>query len=427
MLIENQFFNVIIGGCMKKELKSVWIISKYGSTKKYGVSSKPYRTAKFLSENGINTYLISSDSNHLAEYPKSEHRYNWENEGELNHIWIKTLKYKKSASIKRVFSWLAFEWHLFRMDKRKLQRPDAVIISSLSLLTVLYGLYLKKIYKSKLVFEIRDIYPLTLTEELGVSKYNPIVWLFKIIERVGYKESDIIVGTMPNLSSHVKNVLGYEKKVFYSPLGINDNWDLMRAPSKRVDELFPDHSCIVIGYAGSMGTTNALDSFIETIEYLQSDNELYFVLVGQGDQKEEYQNRLKSCCNVTVGPKLEQYEIPYFLSKCDILYLSTNDSKVWEYGQSMNKLVDYMKAGKPVVASYSGYPSMLNEADSGIFVNTNSTEAIIEGIRKYANMDTEGRQEIGTKGKRWIEENYANEVVCKKYFDELCDLISFKE
>ena len=42
-------------------------------------------------------------------------------------------------------------------------------------------------------------------------------------------------------------------------------------------------------------------------------------------------------------------------------------------------------------------------------------------------MDTEGRQEIGTKGKRWIEENYANEVVCKKYFDELCDLISFKE
>ena len=41
-------------------------------------------------------------------------------------------------------------------------------------------------------------------------------------------------------------------------------------------------------------------------------------------------------------------------------------SKVWDYGQSMNKIVDYMMAGKPVVASYSGYPSMLNEAGSGI-------------------------------------------------------------
>ncbi|MGI6586249.1 MAG: glycosyltransferase family 4 protein [Lutisporaceae bacterium] len=412
---------------MKKELKSVWIISKYGSPKKYGVSSKPYRTAKFLSESGINVYLISSDSNHLAEYPKSECRYNWEKEEKLNHIWIKTLKYKKSASIKRILSWFDFEWYLFRLDKRKLERPDVVIVSSLSLLTVLYGLYLKKIYKCKLVLEIRDIYPLTFTEELGVSSFNPIVLLFKIIEKIGYMKSDLIVGTMPNLSRHVKDVLGYEKKVFFSPLGINDNWDLIVEPSKRIDELFPDYSCVVIGYAGSMGRTNALDSFIKAIEILQSNANLYFVLVGQGDQKEEYEKRLKNCRNVTIGPRIEQYEIPYFLSKCDILYLSTKDSKVWEYGQSMNKLVDYMMAGKPVVASYSGYPSMLNEAGSGTFVNTNSTEAIIEGIRKYANMSIGKRQEIGSKGKKWIEENYTNYIVCKRYLDKLCDLIRFEE
>jgi len=412
---------------MNKELKSVWIISKYGSPKKYGVSSKPYRTAKFLSENRINVYLISSDSNHLAEYPESQYRYNWEKDGELNHIWIKTLKYKRSASIKRVISWFAFEWHLFRLDRRKLEKPDIVIVSSLSLLTVLYGLYLKKIYKCKLVFEVRDIYPLTFTEEIGVSSYNPIVLLFKIIEKLGYMKSDLIVGTMPNLSNHVKSVLGYEKKVFFSPLGINDNWGLITEPSKRVDELFPDYSCVVIGYAGSMGRTNALDSFIKSIECLQSDSNLYFILVGQGDKKEEYEKILKNCSNAIIGPRIEQHEIPYFLSKCDILYLSTRDSKVWEYGQSLNKLVDYMMAGKPVVASYSGYPSMLNEAGSGIFVNTNSTEAIIEGIRKYANMSIERRQEIGSKGKKWIEENYTNYIVCKKYFDELCGLMSFDE
>jgi glycosyltransferase involved in cell wall biosynthesis len=273
-----------------------------------------------------------------------------------------------------------------------------------------------------LVFEIRDIYPLTLTEELGVSQYNPMIAVLKYIERTGYKKADLIVGTMPNLSSHVKNVLGLEKEVFFSPLGINDSWDIPIKPSKRIDGLFPGNNCIIVGYAGSMGKTNALENFIKTIESLQSDTNLYFVLVGQGDYKEEYEKRLKNCSNAIVGPRIEQNEIPYFLSKCDILYLSTQDSKIWDYGQSMNKLVDYMMAGKPIVASYSGYPSMLNEAGSGIFVNTNSTEAIINGIREYSNLDSEKRQEIGNKGRNWVKENYSNNIVCGRYMDELYNL-----
>ncbi len=404
-------------------LKSVWVISKYGSPKEYGVSSKPYRTAKFLSENGVNTYLISSDSNHLAKYPESNKRYNLVKDGNLNHIWIKTMKYNRSASIKRILSWFNFEWHLFCLDKKKLEKPDVVIVSSLSLLTVLYGIHLKKIFGCKLVFEIRDIYPLTFTEELGVSHYNPMVWLFKHIERLGYKRADLIVGTMPNLSSHVKNVIGYEKRTFFSPLGINDTWDKQIEPSKDIDELFPNDDCIVIGYAGSMGRTNALDSFIEAIKSLQSDTNLFFVLVGQGDQKEKYEEILKDYQNVTIGPKIKQHQVPYFLSKCDILYLSTHDSKVWEYGQSMNKIVDYMMAGKPVVASYSGYPSMLNEAGSGIYVSTKSIKDIIDGINGYARLDNEERENIGQKGKIWIQENYNNNIVCKRYMDEMNNLI----
>jgi hypothetical protein len=85
---------------------------------------------------------------------------------------------------------------------------------------------------------------------------------------------------------------------------------------------------------------------------------------------------LKYCRNVNIGPRIDQYEIPYFLSKCDILYLSTHDSKIWDYGQSMNKLVDYMMAVNLWLASYSGYSSMLNEAESGVFI-PNSPDSII--------------------------------------------------
>ena len=162
-----------------------------------------------------------------------------------------------------------------------------------------------------------------MTEDAGVSPYNPFIWFLSFIEKLGYRKADLIVGTMPNLSDHVKNVLGYEKQVFFSPLGIRDNWNNAKASSTIVDALFPNHDCIVVGYAGSMGRTNALESFIKTIECLQYDTSLYFILVGQGDMKDEYKMRLEKCKNVTIGPKIEQNEVPYFLSKCDILYLST--------------------------------------------------------------------------------------------------------
>ena len=62
-------------------------------------------------------------------------------------------------------------------------------------------------------------------------------------------------------------------------------------------------------------------------------------------------------------------QVQGFLRRCDILFLSTLPSKVWDYGQSMNKVVDYMLAAKYIVAQYTGYPSFINEAGCGVFTD----------------------------------------------------------
>ncbi|MBH1942046.1 glycosyltransferase family 4 protein [Mobilitalea sibirica] len=402
---------------------SIWCISKYASPPNYGVGSKLFTVAKRFSDMGCDVLLISSDSNHLSKYPESNQTYNFEKYGNLDHIWIKTMKYDRSASIKRILSWFAFEYRLFRLNKKKLKKPDIIIVSSLSLLTVIYGIYIKKKYGCKLVFEIRDIHPLTLTEELGVSKWNPLVLLLRFIERIGYKKSDLIVGTMPNLKEHVIETIGYEKDVFHSPIGIHSTWSNELEQSDNVDQLFPKTNQFFIGYAGSMGISNAMDNFIEAIERMANIMDVYFVLVGDGDLKASYSKRLSELKNVKMGPKLKQSEIPYFLSKCDLLYLSTHDSKVWKYGQSMNKVIDYMMSGKPVVASYSGYPSMLNEANSGVYVKTKDTDAIIDKFIFFKNMELKERLAYGDRGKAWVKENHSYETITRKYYKKISELI----
>jgi hypothetical protein len=72
-------------------------------------------------------------------------------------------------------------------------------------------------------------------------------------------------------------------------------------------------------------------------------------------------------------------KVKNILAKCNILYFAALNSKAWQYGWSPNKLIDYMISGKSILASYSGYPSMINEANSGIFVPAEDKQSLITG------------------------------------------------
>ena len=244
---------------------NIWCISKYASLPNYGAAARLFYLTKEFSKQCEQVVLITSDSNHLCKFPDTKDRYNYEEQDGVKVCWIKNIKYNKSASIKRVLSWFDFEYRLFLMDKTKLNNPDVVLISSLSLLSIVYGYYLKKKFGAALVFEIRDIWPLTLIEEGGVSKYHPLSILLGWLEKFGYKQSDLIVGTMPRLDLHVERVLGRKKEVFCSPLGIDEHQVGSALEVPKLDVYFPEGKKI-IGYAGSMGISNSLQPFIECIQ-----------------------------------------------------------------------------------------------------------------------------------------------------------------
>jgi len=400
---------------------NLWLISKYASLPKYGAASRFFYLAEEFAKLGHNVNFITSNANHLSDYPNTKARYNYEEESGVNICWIKTKKYRKTKSISRVFSWLSFEWHLFRLKRGTLSSPDVVLVSSLSLLTIIYGYYIKRRYRAMLIFEVRDIWPLTMTAESGFSSFHPLVIFLSFIEKFGYKRSDMIVGTMPNLKPHVENVLGkkLDQDVFCSPIGF-DKSNVQIISSKQLDEHFQDDK-IVVGYAGSMGESNALSTYIECIKQLRNENELKFIFVGDGDLRESYIRALHGCENVIFIPKIPQHFVQYFLSKCDILYLSTHDSAIWKFGQSMNKMVQYMLSGKPIIASYSGYPSMLNEADCGCFIPCNDVDALQSALKKYAKFSSEERQKIGHRGLEWILKYRSYEYLARQYENKIIE------
>jgi len=403
---------------------NIWCISKYASTPNYGTAARLFFLTREFINAGHNAVLITSDANHLARFPDTKDTYNFEKIENVPTYWIKTKKYTKTASFSRILSWFDFEKKLFSYPRENLSNPDVVIISSLSLLSIFYGYYLQKKYKAFLVFEIRDIWPLTMTEEGGFSKWHPLVILLGWVEKFGYRKSDLIVGTMPRLNIHIKNILGYDKAFFCSPLGFNpDSYNEENKINKEniFDTVFPKNK-IIIGYAGSMGITNALEPFIQSIKLLKENEQIHFMLVGDGDKRKAFELELTSCDNVTFLGRIEQEKVKYFLDKCDILYLSTKDSKVWEYGQSMNKVVEYMLSAKPILATYTGYPSMINEANCGEFIRTNNAEDVKNAMLRMIKMKLEDRTKLGLNGKKWIYSYRKYSFLAKQYLDKINEI-----
>lgn len=402
---------------------NILCISKYASPPNYSkVPARLFILAKEFINIGHKVTLITSDSNHFSNYPSTNDIYNFEKVEGVSLCWIKTKKYIKTASLARVLSWFDFERKLFKLDLKKIDKPDLIIVSSLSIFSIIYGYFLKKKFNSFLVFEIRDIWPLTMTEEGGFSKWHPLVLMIGFIEKFGYKKADLVVGTMPRLDLHIKNILGYEKPFHCSPLGFDPaNYKKELLDDNRFDSVFPKNK-IIIGYAGSMGITNALEPFIETVKILNENKNIYFMLVGSGDLKPIFEDELKNCNNVTFLPRIGQNEVKYFLQKCDILYLSTKDSKVWEYGQSMNKVVEYMVAGKPIIASYTGYPSMINEANCGVFVESSNPGNLKQAILNITNQNVQDIKQLGENGRKWICENRQYSKLANEYINKIEEL-----
>ncbi|MDB3965384.1 glycosyltransferase family 4 protein [Amylibacter sp.] len=407
---------------------NILCVSKYAAPPKY--SKMPARLFELASEFnriGHSTNLITSDSNHLANFPILKKKYSDELIDGVEVRWFNTLKYKKTGSIARVLSWFHFEIQLFFMPTKRFLKPDVILISSLSIFSILYGYYLKKKFNAFLIFEIRDIWPLTLTEEGGFPKWHPLVCLMGIVEKFGYKKADLIVGTMPKLDLHVEKIIGHQKPFHCSPIGFNpDNYNHTKISTNLEEslKLSIPKGRVVIGYAGSMGLTNSLEMFIDVIESFKNDASVYFLLVGSGDQKKYYEEQLVECDNVLFLPRVAQKEVNSILKLCDVLYLSTKDSEVWKYGQSMNKVVEYMLASKPIIASYSGYPSMINEANCGFFVDQSSMLNLKNAISKMIKFNNVDRKIMGKNGRNWIYSNRKYSILAKDYADAITLLMA---
>jgi len=394
--------------------KKIWYISKYaGTPNKGGGPVRQYLFSKYFAIKGYETILISSNSNGF-EYFNFSGDFKLIERPLFKHYILKGNKIALGFNIKRVISWLFFEYRVikfFRMNK--LHKEDTVIVSSLSILSFLTGVYFKKKYGLKLIVEVRDIWPLSLIELKNLSVKNLFIQVLSRIEKYGYSNADYIVGSMENLGEHVKNVCpDCRKKFRYIPMGLDSS---ILGGGKKIETKI--QSDFIVGYAGTIGNANKVDLILETAELLKDDQNIKFKILGGGPLKSFFQKKYKHLNNVKFLKPVLKQEVGAFLERCDILLNPWENKSIYKYGISPNKWIDYMYAAKPIIVPYNGYKNIINEAECGEFIETDNPQLFAETILKYSKMPNEVLEEIGLNGKRYLEDNLTYDILSEKYLE----------
>lgn len=400
-------------------------ISKYTILPEYGAATRQYFLSRGLSEIGHEVMLVGSRST-LGKVPELNGLFRSSKTGNLQLITLNGPAITAGFNLKRLKSWFIFERQIFAFRKYIKQfKPEVVIVSSLSILTFLSGVFLKKWLKIPLVLEVRDIYPLTLIEVGGYKKSHPAVKLLSWVEKYGYKHADLIMSTLPNAKEHVQKVLKRPFQFKWLPMGVDPGY--FEQPSKPFPE-FRKQGEFWIGYAGTLGVANALDTLFETAADMEDKYpNIKFAIIGDGPLKHAYREKYGHLKNLVFFEPVAKIALQDFLTKMDILVNTWLNKPIYRYGISPNKWIDYMLSGRPLLVAFSGYPCIVDEAGCGKFVEAENKSALRQGILDFFAMEREQLDQMGANGKKYLLENLDYRMLSTQLEDSLSRLTNKKK
>ena len=353
------------------------------------------------------TVVCASYSHFLLKNPRFSGNYGVQLEDGIRYVMLKTPKYEGNG-IGRLANIFIFLLQLWRWQKWLADsfKPDVVIAGSAHTLDCFPAVRLARRCGALFIREVRDLWPLTLTDLGGYSERHPLVLFFRSAENYSYRHADLIVTTLPNSLGYMQAHGLKNGRWVYIPQGVDlEAHQECKMPDVHLELLnrLNEKGIFILGYAGSMGVANCLDTLLETANVLR-DLSVAFVLVGPGPEKSNLQKKSSQLGlkNVYFLPPIQNECISGFLLKVSATFIAWKKKPIYQYGISPNKLMAYMLAGKPIIHAVQANNDLVAESGCGISVPPEDPVAAATAIRTMMSMTPQALVEMGNRGREYV-------------------------
>lgn len=295
---------------------------------------------------------------------------------------------------------------------RKRKNFDIIIASSPPLTIGILGLILSKIYKIPWIFDIRDIWPDVAVEAEMIKEDGIVHKLSKKLADYLYRHTTYITPVTERKLTKIEQVGIPISKMSVVPNGVD--FDLINAAKQKDwrSELGLENK-FILAYAGLIGIAQGVNMIIETAIRLKEENDIHFLIVGEGVEKQKLHDRAKSLKlnNVTFLPSQLKETIPSLLTTSDIALIPLVSDKLLDAVPS--KLLEAWACKLPVILIAGGEAAdIVIKAHGGIVVNSNDIESIETAIIKLQNSPGL-MKEYAEDGYKYVSKHFDRESLAR--------------
>ncbi len=407
---------------------NILLINHYAGTPALGMEYRPYYLAREWVRGGHRVQVLAADHSHVRAQQPACHRPegapSWvageEDIDGIAYRWYATPPYAGNGLGRARNIW-AFCRAVWRDTPRLVRdfRPDVVIASSTYPMDNWVARRIARRAGARHVYEVHDLWPLSPIELAGMSRHHPFIVLVQAAEDFAYRHADRVVSMLPQVHAYMASRGLDLRKLAIVPNGIAlDEWQRPPEPLRAdVAQALQGPGCVV-GYAGSMGLPNALDTLLDAAVLLK-DEPLRFVLVGSGHEQERLAARAQALglANVRFLPPIPKAQIPAFLAAIDIAYIGWQRVPIYRFGIAPNKLMDYMMAGCAVLHSVEAGNDPVAEAGCGLNVPPKDPGAVADGLKRLAALSPNERRALGEQGRAFVQAHCTYPVLARRFIE----------
>lgn len=294
---------------------------------------------------------------------------------------------------------------------------DVVFTVSPPLTLGLTGYLLSRRYSAPLVTHIQDLIPQTAIA-VNLIRNPALIRGLRSLERYVYQRSDAITVICQGFADDLRRRGWHSPQVQLLPNWVDTTFQVEQQQCDRFRAglgLAADTALIL--HAGNIGYKQGLESLVGAASVLQGERRIAFAIIGHGARFQEVRaeaerNRLENIVFLPPQP-LAVYQAA--LRAADVCIVCQRAGIV--DAVMPTKLLSYMAAGRPVVASVhadSETARVLRRSNGGVVVPPEDPEALAQAILPLSR-DRSLAAHLGSEGRRFVEEHFSRHVVLPRY------------
>lgn len=257
------------------------------------------------------------------------------------------------GGIKRIIDYFSFAVTSFLAGL--FIKTDIIVATSPQFFVTWTGCALSFFKRKPWVFELRDLWPESITA-VGAMKKNFIIIFLEKVELFLYRRSSLIIALTDAFKRNLIQRGISENKIEVIPNGANLDLFIYKQKNKYLLDLYNLDKKFVIGYIGTHGMAHNLSFILEAASYITNKNKnIIFIFIGDGAEKINLKQ--KACdmnlTNVLFLDPIPKDMVPDYISIIDVSLVPLRRSNLFK-SVIPSKIFESAAMRKPILLGVEG-------------------------------------------------------------------------